>query len=325
MPTVRLIVRSIAAVAGVGSLVVAAAVTAAPAGAAAVSGALGLRGAGTTYAGTTEAAFAGGPSAIVGRTGAPGAPSKFSVKVLNNGTATTSYVVAVLPGSPATPAVQLLDNGIDVTAAAESTGFATPSLGAGKSLFLSLVITPPSGATPDQTFNTAVFLLSADQSTTFALVQAFVTPTATTGATDHDLLVKTTGEKEILGEAGNWAGSETMRDGGATTYSLKARNDSAASANLTLTLAKVDPCANFTFTARRITSPLISHTIDVTTQAFGAGYAFTAAPGASTFFTVTISADGATPASCAGDYAAVFATLTDGESSSQTALITDAV
>ena len=325
MSKVRPMKQSIGGVATVAAVVLAAAIAAEPAGGVTVSGALGLRGAGTTYAGTTDAAFTGGPSAIVGRTGAPGAPSKFSVKVLNNGTETASYVVGVLVGSPETPAVQLLDGRVDVTAAAEATGFATPSLGAGKSLFLTLVLTPPSGATPDQTFSASVFLHSSDRSTTFALVQAFVTPTATVGATDHDLLVKSTGQKEVLGEDGNWAGSETMRDGGETTFSVKTRNDSAESAGLTLTLSSADPCANFTDTVRRVTNPLASHSVDVTTQAFGAGYAFTAAPGTSTFFTVTIAADGPTPASCAGDYAAVFATLSDGQGSSQTVLITDAV
>lgn len=236
--------RVVGAVLGLITIAASIVVATPPASATSYDGVLGVKGASSgPYAGTDETGI--DIAGIVSLAVAPGGTAAFPLEVLNNGSAVAQYAVNFAQSYPTT--AKLMLGSTDVTSFANGfPGFVTTALAPGKTQTLSLKVTMPSTAQPEDQYNLTVNLYKPDGSVFLGSVRVFVGIKTTTGATGHDLFVTTSGQQSV--RAGLEAAA-TIKLNGTATFTLKLQNDSATPQSISLAAFTGFPCSDSSFLA----------------------------------------------------------------------------
>lgn len=286
--------RSIAALL-VGSAAVASAVFVAngSAGAATVSGFLGVRGAGSLYAGNDSSGVNPG-STIVTRPFKPGKSAEFSVEVRNTGSADYSYQLNIstydIPAAP----VQLLLGKTDVAPLAlhtDGTGYVTDPIKPGKSVKLKMIMTPGPSYTPGLKADYTVGLSSPGHTISFGTEQVYAVTQASSGTQSYDAFTSAAGQPAIPNGVGyyNLSSAPAVKQGKKTSFTVTLQNDSANPRQITFTSFVTSLCSS-SFTA----TYTVGRT-DVTSLVTSAYTTPVLAPGDSVKMKITVVA-GAPPA-----------------------------
>lgn len=304
----RRLVAAFAALGLVGALLMAVP----PAGAASYDGVLGIKNAGSLYAGTDESGIVHG--AYASQAVAPGATASYSVEVLNKGTSAGQFAVHVTNLYVGT--VKLLVSNVDVTALATGfPGWVTNVLAPGKTQLITVKYTIPVGSGPGTNDNFDIELWSPDHSGYFGSVEVIGCVKTTTGTTSHDAFATTAGQQSV---AGGVSTAATIKVNGTATFSIHIKNDTAVPTSVSLSEYAAFTCGSSFVAKGKVGSTDISGALNgaYQTPVLGKGQSITVS------FAVKNTA--AAPTGCANSQAYLF-TAYDGTGYEQFDLVVNAV
>jgi len=243
--------RNVAAVIAASSVVGAAVIAAAPAGAAdAPSGYIGIRATGSLYAGrvgtpdATTVAYSSLPVAT-------GSLATFSIKVTNTQLEQTQYQLNLSFEFGVDGGATLAAAGKDVTSLAErtdGTGYETLPLAPKASQTLTLKVRLPATATYQDEAGYLLQLGSPGGASHYAAVFGIATTKSTTGNSGHDLLVSTSGQASVRGgDASSTVDiASTIKSGQAAKFAAKVVNHGASPHAITLSAYNLaTTCSSF--------------------------------------------------------------------------------
>lgn len=314
----------LAAVIVAGTLTAATLVDTGSAGADTISGALGIKSTGSTYAGLSSPGrtndMASGAAVRVVK---PGKTGVFSVQALNDGTQTAKYVLYVNPANVSPSFTwQVLHGRQDISSPVSAPGgYPTGPIDPGKTQTFTVRLTAPTGTVP--LLGSINIDLGTIATGAFATVVAADVLTATHGTAANDLFVTTSGQPKVMGSTSTplVLTSKTVKTGHSATFTVKAQNDSATSADTVLELASATDCGNFTLTAKVGSTDVTAAAS--TTRGYDAGVL---EPHHSVTMRVTVTNTGPWPATCSyGNYHVVDVLDTAGGSTSYIQLVTNSV
>jgi hypothetical protein len=184
-------------------------------------------------------AYANGPvSAPAERVTTAGTAVTFSVEVLNTGSSTAQFLLRLSPGQTScdpsgcpAPAIALTQGSLNVTASASgANGYYTPPIAPDKLAVLSLKVTPPRTAVPD---NAYFELLELDDTAGSRLGTAVADTSIkdSTGTNSYDQYFNAAGQQPLAAPAGTFSNSvigmsQAEPLGGTATFTVRLRNDS---------------------------------------------------------------------------------------------------
>jgi hypothetical protein len=251
-----------------------------PAGAASHSGALQVKGPGSTYApmGSSVTLAAAAGTAVT-----------FGLKVVNTGPGTAQFRVEVHQSVLATATVVVTAGSLNVTPLASSDGYYTNPIAAGGNQLLTVKVTRPAGS-PQSAYNTFAYLYATDG--TYLGIDYLTTnvQAPAKGTTALDLFARNGSQPFIGGSySGQTATSPAIATGASTQFTVKLQNDGTVAGKIGLLMGYSDPesCghASFPFTVK-------DGFTDVTAAAKGSYLTPTLAVGASRTLTVTVKNNG---------------------------------
>ena len=289
-----------------------------------ISGALGIKSTGRSYAGLSSPGRTNDMvSGAAVRVVKPGKTGVFSVEALNDGTQTAKYVLYVNPAlvSPSFT-WQVLRGRQDITSQVGSSGgYPTGPIDPGKAQTFTVRLTAPTGTVP--LLGTLDVDLGTIATGAFATVVAADVLTAGHGTAANDLFVTTPGQPKVMGDTSTLLvlTPKTVKTGKSATYTVTAQNDSAVSQDTRIELASTTDCGNFTLTAM-VGSQDVTATA-TTSVGYDAGIL---APHKSVTMHVTVTNTGPWPATCSyGNYHVVDVLDTAGGATSFVQLVTNSV
>ena len=234
--------------------------------AASTAGEVDIKGVGSTYA----------KNAVAVKAVAPGAKSTYSIKVVNRGPSLAQFKVKTTTGGENAAAVSLLSGSTNVLPLSSSAdGYVTAPIASGKSVLLSLTITPTAGASRAKNSFVQVSLLStANQAIGGVSATTFITALAL-GTTAWDEFVRA-GSGPFVGGTNDhqFITAAPIKVGSTAAFTVRLRNDGTVPGTIGLRLAPSNCGSWFTVTVKDgstdVTAKAVAGTYVTPTLAVGA-------------------------------------------------------